>query len=370
MPRAFVIMPFDKEFDAVYAQFIKPALEKLGFEVFRADDIQNQRSILQDIVVSLSESDLVIADLTGGNENVFYELGLAHALQRPVIHLTQDSEEIPFDLKPYRFVSYSTHFAEIDTARSRLSELASGFLSGGVRFGNPITDFLPHHGGSVKEPADQTNHSTGVPNLGVGAKDPNSSDERGFLDHVADMEEGFLLLTDIINDVGEEMDAITAAMNRGTKGFKNSESAAHSRAISRSIAIDIDRFALKLEEANVRYSEVTSTTSNSLEFIISFFGNLIADNPETGHELISVQLEPIRELLEKARAGRDSFANLSVALDQIPKIERFLNKATSNAAKQVRRLVDNVEMTIASASRAIEVGDSIIRDLGSAGDAD
>ena len=112
----FVLMPFDEEFDFVYNDFLKPAFENLEdaqFQVTRADDIGNQRSILNDIVVQIAQSDLVIADLTGCNPNVFYELGLAHALRRPVILLTQDIEDVPFDLQPYRTLEYDTHFVKI-----------------------------------------------------------------------------------------------------------------------------------------------------------------------------------------------------------------------------------------------------------------
>ena len=96
-PLAFVIMPFEDQFTTVFSHFIKPILEELGFNVERADDIENQRNILRDIVENIHNSALIIADLTTANANVFYELGLAHALRKPVILMTQSIEEVPFD---------------------------------------------------------------------------------------------------------------------------------------------------------------------------------------------------------------------------------------------------------------------------------
>ncbi len=71
-------MPFAAEFQQIYSSFIVGALQEAGYEVSRADDIVSQQNILQDVVQSTIESDLVVADLTGANPNVYYELGIAH----------------------------------------------------------------------------------------------------------------------------------------------------------------------------------------------------------------------------------------------------------------------------------------------------
>ncbi len=136
--KAFVIMPFAPDFDEIYNLFIADALTEGGFEVFRADDIRSQQNILQDIVAAIATSNLIIADLTDSNPNVYYELGIAHALRKPVILLTQNLDELPFDLRSYRVIAYNTHFAAIKTARNELILLAKGSLNGTVPFGNPV----------------------------------------------------------------------------------------------------------------------------------------------------------------------------------------------------------------------------------------
>jgi hypothetical protein len=85
--KVFVVMSFDSEYDALY-KFMKDIFEERGHNIFRTSDLLNQQNILKDIVVSIYESDLILADLTGLNANVFYELGLAHALRKNVILLT------------------------------------------------------------------------------------------------------------------------------------------------------------------------------------------------------------------------------------------------------------------------------------------
>ena len=120
-PKAFVIMPFDESFTQVFNLFIETVLKEVGYEVLRADNVRSQENILRNIVGNIASADIVVADLTGSNPNVYYELGIAHGLRRPVVLLTQNLEETPFDLRSYRMVRYSVHFAEIEKEIGRAS---------------------------------------------------------------------------------------------------------------------------------------------------------------------------------------------------------------------------------------------------------
>jgi len=105
-PFVFVLMPFNKKFEDIYKLGIKPACEKAGAYPERVDDQIFQESILQRIYNQIAKADIIIADMTGRNPNVFYETGYAHALGKPVILLTQETEDIPFDLKHYPHIIY------------------------------------------------------------------------------------------------------------------------------------------------------------------------------------------------------------------------------------------------------------------------
>ena len=128
MPKAFVLMPFSQEFDDVYNDFIKPTLEAVGFEVSRADEIKGQNNILRDIIQGIANSDLIVADLTGENANVFYELCIAHHLRKPDIRITQCIDDYPFDLRMYRVLEYDTRFSKIGKAKESLLKLVTDFL--------------------------------------------------------------------------------------------------------------------------------------------------------------------------------------------------------------------------------------------------
>ena len=136
------LMPFGDEFESVYEDLIFPALSEAGFITTRADQFNTQQSVMQDIIQSIGRSALIIADLTGGNPNVYYELGIAHGLRRQVILMTQEIESLPFDLRSYRVIEYSLHLRDARRASARLRELAAGVRDGTALFGNPVSDFL------------------------------------------------------------------------------------------------------------------------------------------------------------------------------------------------------------------------------------
>lgn len=112
---AFVAMPFARSSEPVYSS-VRSALSRRGWVVRRADEIARPRRVTDAMLLGILESDLVVADLTGGNPNVCYEVGFAHAAGREVILVTQN-DAIPFDLASERTVFY-------ETGRSGLARLS------------------------------------------------------------------------------------------------------------------------------------------------------------------------------------------------------------------------------------------------------
>jgi hypothetical protein len=102
----FVIMPFTDEFADVYQQGIKETVEGLNQRCVRVDEEIFTGGIMDRIRDNLLRANIVIAELTKQNANVYYELGLTHAYGKKVIMLTQDIKEVPFDLRHLRMVVY------------------------------------------------------------------------------------------------------------------------------------------------------------------------------------------------------------------------------------------------------------------------
>ncbi|MCH7560157.1 MAG: hypothetical protein IIC67_02105 [Thaumarchaeota archaeon] len=99
-------MPFHEPFDTIYNEHIKSTIEK-KFRVKRADTIFKSSEIIEDIWEYINKAKFIIADVTEKNPNVFYELGIAHTVGKEVFIITQNDEDVPFDVKHRRFFKYS-----------------------------------------------------------------------------------------------------------------------------------------------------------------------------------------------------------------------------------------------------------------------
>ncbi|NLJ30874.1 MAG: hypothetical protein GX424_04630 [Clostridiales bacterium] len=106
MRTCFVIMPFEDKLDTYYSKLIKPTIEELKYTVIRSDEIYGIRPIIDDITNEIEKADILIADVTGKNPNVNYELGYAHAMKKSVIIISQTLDDIPFDYRHKRAIIY------------------------------------------------------------------------------------------------------------------------------------------------------------------------------------------------------------------------------------------------------------------------
>lgn len=103
----FVLMPFKPtDLQVIYQDHVKPTLENHKLRVQRSDDIYTTGAIIDDIWSGINRAKVIIADLTGRNPNVFYEIGICHTLGKQVVLLTQSIEDVPFDLRHLRVIVY------------------------------------------------------------------------------------------------------------------------------------------------------------------------------------------------------------------------------------------------------------------------
>lgn len=114
-PFVFVLMPFDSAFDDIYQLGIKAACLSAGTDCKRVDEQIFVENILERVYNQIAKADIVVSEMTGRNPNVFYETGYAHALKKRVILLTQNADDIPFDLKHYPHIIYGGKIAHLKT---------------------------------------------------------------------------------------------------------------------------------------------------------------------------------------------------------------------------------------------------------------
>lgn len=114
-PFAFVLMPFEKKFDDIYKFGIKAVANELEVIAERVDEQTYSETMLERIYRQISSADFIIADMTGRNPNVFYEVGYAHAKGKICTLLTQNATDIPFDLKHHRHLVYDGSIQTLKT---------------------------------------------------------------------------------------------------------------------------------------------------------------------------------------------------------------------------------------------------------------
>ena len=102
----FVMMPFKDPFNVYYQSIFKPAIMVADLEPVRTDDMFRPSVIVADLWQIIQDCKVLLAELTTKNANVFYELGLAHAIGKPVILVSETMDDVPFDLQQLRVLLY------------------------------------------------------------------------------------------------------------------------------------------------------------------------------------------------------------------------------------------------------------------------
>jgi uncharacterized protein (TIGR02996 family) len=151
MPICFVIMPYggsderlQRHFSGVYQSIIVPAAVKAGYDVKRSDITGEPGNITQDIIRDLADADIVIADLTGANANVFFELGIRHVLRKSgTVHIIDENHQMPFDIRQYRAIEYTTELADLPAVIDQIVSSINKRASQPGRPDNPVHDALP-----------------------------------------------------------------------------------------------------------------------------------------------------------------------------------------------------------------------------------
>lgn len=120
----FMLMPSYKEFDSIYEIYIKNPLIKQGYMVKRDKEIPGSSKIMEDILHNIRAAEIIIADLTDQNVNVFYELGIAFEKRKYLILIAQKGEILPFDLSQRRTIFYETS----EDGLKKLSQEVFGYV--------------------------------------------------------------------------------------------------------------------------------------------------------------------------------------------------------------------------------------------------
>jgi hypothetical protein len=127
--------------DWLLEEIINPVMADFTeFVVHRADKLSQPGLIDTQVITHLLNDDLVIADITTLNPNAFYEIGIRHMAQKPIIHMHKAGEKIPFDISAYRSIEFSlSKPADLRSARINLRAVVEAVMADGFKVDNPVT---------------------------------------------------------------------------------------------------------------------------------------------------------------------------------------------------------------------------------------
>lgn len=156
--KCLVICPFGddgsekkKRSDDVYQFLIKPVAESKGYETKRLIDSANPGFISEELMRRLYQADIVIADITGSNPNVFYELALRHSVARPFIHIGEDIDDIPFDIAQAQVIKIDKNSLEgIEKTKKDICLQIAQIENKEADFGTPASMHRPKMDSAVK----------------------------------------------------------------------------------------------------------------------------------------------------------------------------------------------------------------------------
>lgn len=349
--KVFIIMPFQEQFLGLYTML----KDKLGdkYEFSNAGDLDNQQSILKDIVLGIGNADVIIADVTGLNPNVFYELGLCHALNKKVILITQDISELPFDIRSYRVDEYTTAFWKIDEIISKIEKNLKGAKDGSVQFGNPIKDYYPL---DKKEELYKPDINLDIKN------EQENENDKGFLDFIADINEDTSKLVEEINSMKDELNEMTKQIDYGTVEINKvskspaSGNASFIRNIARKVGKGIQEFSEKMKVHNNQIENIWERIENN-------FLNLI-DNKYMANEPNKLGLiESIKGLYNMKKEITISNKKLEEMLStfsSIKGVERKLTQSVNSLEEQMEIYLSIMNAANSSIDRIINKSELLI----------
>lgn len=348
--KIFVIMPFQDEFFEAY-EMIKSHFQD-AFDFSNAATEDNQQNILADIIRPLHEADVVLADLTGLNPNVMYELGVAHSLNKKTIIITQnDLSSLPFDLKQYRTKRYNTHYKQFFELLEYLRKHFYGAVDGSVSFSNPISDFQTQIGLTPLE----TSKVLPI----------EDEKDKGFLDFLAEIDEYGLQMAANLQEMQNNMNVMTdnvtacSAQIERVKSKGGSGVPSFVRKETKKTASFINTFSQQLKVHNSKNDVLWTNIETNLLGLL--------ENPfATTEENLSGMIATLKELLTLKQAilsSKETIASLKESNQQLMGIERSLNQSIRFLNEDLSTYITVSEQMIAGIDRILVKSKFIVGDI-------
>ncbi|MET8828457.1 hypothetical protein ABZX40_22860 [Streptomyces sp. NPDC004610] len=329
----------------IFEQVIAPACEKYGISAVRADGITQAGDITEQICRHVVESDLVVADVSGGNPNVMYELGLRHITGKPTIHIGE-AGQLPFDIATIRTVRYQRTRSHLAGARKEIESALEAGLRDGFELLTPARVLRGLQADDGPDSASET---------GSEGKEEDE-DVPGLLDDFAVIEDG-------VDHMTADMEAITKTIE--TIRALTDQSITEILDLTRASAPVSARLA-----AVARYAETLSPPAGELSTVAAAFAERMATldsgvraalgliemtPPDERGEGARQFLEQLMSLDETAQEARGQIGIFGTSAAAMARLSRHLRKPVKDISAATRHLTSAITRMGEWAAKAREL---------------
>jgi len=341
LKKVYFIMPFGDRFFEIF-ELIKRKYGSI-YEFSHSAENQNQQNIVNDIIHSIYESDIIIANLTDLNPNVFYELGIAHAFNKKVIIITEDILSLPFDLKTYRAKQYSMDYLSFDSLLEFLQSSLEGAFNGNISFSNPVMDYFNIKG--TKSLSFSTMDTDKVLNI--------DDSEKGFIDFLADIQNNIKIFTSHLIDMAADMNKMTENTTLSTSKIEETKSSRSGKTASiiqheiKKIAGFMSSFDNKLQKYNKDYVAIWDEIESDILGLIENDYSQLEQNKLALVEFLKSLLPLKKSIVE----NKETMINLSDSLNNNIGIERTMTQAIKILLNDLKTYITILDQIYSSIDR-------------------
>lgn len=313
----------------IFEQVIAPACEKYGITAVRADGIAHAGDINEQVCRHVIESDLVIADVSGGNPNVMYELGLRHITGKPTIHIGE-AGQLPFDIASIRTIRYQRVRSLLTSARKEIESALEAGLQDGFELLTPARVVRGLQ--SVDGPSSSAESGHGEDEDSPGLLDDFAAIEDGLDDMITDME----AITKTIETIG----ALTEQSNTEMLGLTQANAPASARlaAVTR-YAQSISAPAGELNTLAGGFAARMATLDSGVRAALSL---IEVTPPDERGEGAGQFLEQLVDLDESAQEGLAHLGFFGTSAGGMVRLSRHLRKPMNDISHAVRQMASAI----------------------------
>ncbi|MFJ5608158.1 hypothetical protein ACIQCJ_01990 [Streptomyces sp. NPDC093221] len=306
----------------IFEKVILPACAKFSMDAIRADRISHAGDINEQICRHVLQDDLVIADVTGGNPNVMYELGLRHVTGKPTIHIGEHGQ-LPFDIAPIRTIQYDLSFSGLADARTEIEHALQAGISEGFDLLTPARVLR-----GLQMPGVVSDLSG----------EPEDEDAPGLLDSFAAIEDGLESMTADVEAIAKTIETIGEITERSNQKFQglNERSAPMSARMAA-----VAHYSASIAEPSKDLDGTARTFAERMITLDSGVRAALALIEMTPSEERGESREFLGQLMSLAHAARESIREVSgfgEAAEGMGGMSRYLRGPVRNISSAVNRM--------------------------------